>query len=197
MIAVVSPLTWAEDVASFARMDSTPDFTRLVDQHYAALFRFAMSLTRQQAAAEDLTQQTFLQWARKGSTLNDPSKAKTWLFTTMYREHLNQARRTRRFEVVEFDAEVHGGDAAPDEPLKVEHATLMSALDRLAPAYREPVILFYLKEIPYKEIATVLSIPIGTVMSRLSRGKQLLRDLLRGAINPNDGGVIPAERRTA
>lgn len=197
MITVVSPLTWAEDVASFARMDSVPDFARLVDQHYAALFRFAMSLARQQAAAEDLTQQTFLQWARKGSTLNDPSKAKTWLFTTMYREHLNQSRRARRYEVVEFNSEIHGGDVPQDEPPKVERTVLMSALEKLDPVYRDPVILFYLKEIPYKEIAIVLSIPIGTVMSRLSRGKQVLRDLLRGMINPDDGDVIPDERRIA
>ncbi len=197
MIAVVSSLTWAEGIAPFGPMDSAPDFARLVDQHYAALFRFAMSLTRQQAAAEDLTQHTFLQWARKGSTLNDPSKAKTWLFTTMYREHLNQSRRARRFEVVEFDSEIHGGDVPPDEPPKIERKALMSALEKLDPVYREPVILFYLKEIPYKEIATVLSIPIGTVMSRLSRGKQVLRDLLRSAINPDDGDLIPDERRIA
>ena len=115
----------------------------------------------------------------------------------MYREHLNQARRTRRFEVVEFDAEVHGGDVAPDESPKVERTTLMSALDRLDPVYREPVILFYLKEVPYKEIATVLGIPIGTVMSRLSRGKQLLRSLLHDTIKPDDGSVVGTERRFA
>lgn len=197
MIVAVSSLTWAEDAASFARMESAPDFARLVDQHYAALFRFAMSLARQQSAAEDLTQQTFLQWARKGSTLLDPSKAKTWLFTTLYREYLNQSRRTRRIEVVEFDSEIHGGDVPPDEPPRIERSALMSALEKLEPAYREPVILFYLKEISYKEIASVLSIPIGTVMSRLSRGKQMLRDLLRGAINPDDGDIISVERRIA
>ena len=99
--------------------------------------------------------------------------------------------------MVEFNSEIHGGDVPQDEPPKVERTVLMSALEKLDPVYRDPVILFYLKEIPYKEIAIVLSIPIGTVMSRLSRGKQVLRDLLRGMINPDDGDVIPDERRIA
>lgn len=197
MTGVISSLTSTADLASLVVMEAAPDFARLVDQHYAGLFRFAMSLTRQQASAEDLTQHTFLQWARKGSTLHDPSKAKSWLFTTMYREHLNQSRRTRRIELVEFDPEMHGGDVEPDAPPKVERAVLLNALGKLDPAYREPLVLFYLKEIPYKEIAVVLGIPMGTVMSRLSRGKDLLRGHLRGATNPDDSSVSSGQRRSA
>ena len=193
----VSLLTGAVESAFSQSMDVAPDFSRLVDEHYAALFRFAMSLAREQAAAEDLTQHAFLQWARKGATLNDPSKAKTWLFTTLYREHLNQVRRSRRFEVVEFDADLHGADAEPETPPPVDRTSVMRALGKLEPAYREPLVLFYLKEIPYKEIANVLGIPIGTVMSRLSRGKDMLRHVLRDLIKDDDSAGKLAERRIA
>ena len=60
-------------------------FTQLVDAHYAPLYRFALSLTRNSSDAGDLTQQTFFIWAKKGEQLRDAAKAKSWLFTTLYR----------------------------------------------------------------------------------------------------------------
>src|SRR5260370_15889803 len=65
-----------------------PDFEQLVDAHYAALYRFALSLAKNEMDAADLTQQTFYIWAEKGRDLRDPGKAKSWLFTTLYREFL-------------------------------------------------------------------------------------------------------------
>jgi RNA polymerase sigma factor (sigma-70 family) len=191
MVIARSSLTLWSDDTSLPSMEAPPDFRELVDRHYEALYRFALSLARSQAAAEDLTQQTFLQWARKGSGLRDASKAKAWLFTTLYREHLNQAGRARRFEVVEFDPEVHDNGREPEEPIAMDAATLQHALDRLEPAFREPLVLFYLKEFPYKDIAEILKIPIGTVMSRLSRGKDMLRSLLQFE------GMTSEERRFA
>lgn len=176
-------------------MDAPPDFRELVDRHYEALYRFALSLARSQSAAEDLTQQTFLQWARKGSTLRDRSKAKAWLFTTLYREHLSQAGRARRFEMVEFNPEIHDDGREPENPPALDAATLQQALDQLDPTFREPLVLFYLKEIPYKDIAEILQIPIGTVMSRLSRAKDMLRGLLQSAFP--DSIAAPKERRMA
>ena len=68
-------------------------FTQLVDAHYTPLYRFALSLTRNTSDACDLTQQTFFIWARKGEQLRDAAKAKSWLFTTLYREFLRGRRR--------------------------------------------------------------------------------------------------------
>ena len=68
-------------------------FTQLVDAHYAALSRFALSLARREADACDLVQQTFYVWATKGHGLREQTKAKTWLFTTLYREFLRGRRR--------------------------------------------------------------------------------------------------------
>src|SRR3954447_16575924 len=79
------------------------NFQQLVDQQYAPLYRFALSLAKSEADAADLTQQTFFLWASKGEQLRDVSKAKSWLFTTLYREFLNRRRHEGRFPQVELD----------------------------------------------------------------------------------------------
>src|SRR6185369_13143782 len=79
------------------------DFDSLVNLHYASLYRFAMSLTRKESDASDLTQQTFYIWARKGHQLQDHSKVKSWLFTTLHREFLETQRKQTRFPHYELD----------------------------------------------------------------------------------------------
>src|SRR5437667_4737163 len=79
------------------------DFEQIVSQHYEPLYRFALSLTRTEADACDLTQQTFYVWATKGHQLRDPSKVKTWLFTTLHRAFLESRRRQVRFPHYELD----------------------------------------------------------------------------------------------
>ncbi len=160
--------------------DSPPSFEQIVDAHYQGLHRFALSMCRSDATAQDLVQQTFLQWARKGHMLRDAAKAKTWLYTTMYREWLNIARREKKHQQVEFEPDLHGAaqnDDANENP-RVDSTTLQKAIEQLDPNYRAPLVLFYLKELSYREIAESLGIPIGTVMSRLSRAKDQLRAIL-------------------
>src|SRR5262245_29477643 len=79
------------------------DFQQLVDRQYAPLYRFALSLAKSEADAADLTQQTFFLWASKGDQLRDRSKAKAWLFTTLYREFLSRCRHEIRFPKVELE----------------------------------------------------------------------------------------------
>src|ERR1700682_5204483 len=78
------------------------DFDSLVSRYYGPLYQFAFSLTRTEADACDLTQQTFYIWATKGHQLRDGSKVKTWLFTTLHREFLNMRRRVVRFPHLEL-----------------------------------------------------------------------------------------------
>lgn len=173
------------------------EFDHLVQEHYQGLYRFALSLTQREADAADLTQQTFLRWATRGFQLRDRSKAKTWLFTTLYREFLSGHRRGRRYPHVEL------ADAEPDlpavEPRTVESMdgqAVLEALQQLDETFRAPLMLFYLQQHSYQEIAAILAIPIGTVMSRLSRGKAQLRQKLTedGAAAPADTAqVIPFE----
>lgn len=172
--------------------DAVPSFEQIVDAHYQGLYRFALSMCRREATAQDLVQQTFLQWAKKGHTLRDAAKVKTWLFTTIYREWLGIARREKKYEEVEFEPDLHGSTQHSDdgENPRVDSATLQTALAELEPNYRAPLVLFYLKELSYRDIAETLGVPIGTVMSRLSRAKDSLRSILR-RIEESASNIIP------
>jgi RNA polymerase sigma-70 factor (ECF subfamily) len=151
-------------------------------------------MCRSDATAQDLVQQTFLQWARKGHTLRDAAKVKTWLFTTIYREWLSIARREKKHEQVEFEPDLHGASQPHDEGEnpRVDSATLQIALEQLDPNYRAPLVLFYLKELSYRDIAETLGLPIGTVMSRLSRAKDRLRSILLRLEESAAANIIPA-----
>lgn len=170
------------------------EFPQLVEAHYAPLYRFALSLTRRPADAADLTQQTFFVWATKGDSLRDVAKAKSWLFTTLYREFLRGRRRDARVSAIEdlAPAERDLPDVEPDLIGKMDSVVVMAALQEIDPVFREPLTLFYLQDLSYLEIADILGVPIGTVMSRLSRGKSHLRARL--AEKTNGGKVIDFPR---
>lgn len=148
-----------------------PDFESLVQRHYASLYRFALSLTHQDTDAADLTQQTFLVWATKGHQLQNPAKAKTWLFTTLHREFLQRQRRESRFPHCNLEAAAEElPPLTPDLLRQLEAAGAVELLATIDPVYRAPVTLFYLQEHSYLEIAEILEIPLGTVKSRIARG---------------------------
>ncbi|HVM60539.1 MAG TPA: RNA polymerase sigma factor [Verrucomicrobiae bacterium] len=156
-----------------------PDFEALVEEHYRRLYQFAYNLTHDEADACDLTQQTFLKWANKGHQLRDPSKAKTWLFTTLHREFLQARRRHARFPHHELDA-VAGElpSVPPPSADRLDSAAVVDSLAQVSEAFRAPLTLFYLEDYSYKEIAEILAIPVGTVQSRIARGKSQLYRIL-------------------
>ncbi|HVE15774.1 MAG TPA: RNA polymerase sigma factor [Chthoniobacterales bacterium] len=155
---------------------AAPDFQQLVDAYYEPLYRFALSLARNETDAADLVQQTYSQWARKGHQLRDPDLAKTWLFTTLRREFLGTLRKSARYS----DEPPTEGEASldPEQAESLDAAEVMECLQKLPLEYREPLVLFYLRDVSYSEIAEILEVPVGTVMSRLSRGKTRLRAML-------------------
>jgi RNA polymerase sigma-70 factor (ECF subfamily) len=75
-------------------------FVQIVEAHYQSLYRFAMSMCRRNAMAQDMVQQIFLQWAKKDHTLRDASKVESWLFTTIYHEWLAIARHEKNLVTV-------------------------------------------------------------------------------------------------
>lgn len=155
------------------------DFDAVVEQFYQGLYQFAFGLTGNASDAADLTQETYRVLLLKSGQIRDPQKIKSWLFTTLYREFLGRRRHLVRFpelDVAEAESELPAIDAAQAENLDAN--VVISALQTLEEKYRAPLIMFYLEELSYKEIAAVLEVPIGTVMSRLSRGKQILRQRL-------------------
>ena len=172
---------------------SNESFSQLVDAHYTPLYRFALSLARREADACDLVQQTFYIWATKGEALREMSKAKAWLFTTLYREFLRGRRRDARATSIE-DLPPGEQDIAAEEVdrvAKMDAATVVVALQSVDEVFRAPLTLFYLEDLSYLEIAEALEVPIGTVMSRLSRGKAQLRAALEREENAAKAKVVP------
>ena len=152
-------------------MTGESDFNQLVESHYASLYRFAMSLARNENDAGDLTQQTFYIWAAKGHQLQNPAKAKAWLFTTLHREFLESHRRRVRFphqNLATSEAELPV--IGPDLSQRLDAEAALRLLGLLDPTFQAPVALFYLEDYSYNQIAEILEIPLGTVKSRLSRG---------------------------
>jgi RNA polymerase sigma factor (sigma-70 family) len=160
-------------------MAEDAEFERIVDLHYAALYRFALSLCRHESDAGDLVQQTFYVWAAKGHQLKDRSKVKSWLFTTLHREYLQKSSRLTRFPQVDLEqVEPELPRIDPGAAKVADASTLLDALGNIDPVFRAPVALFYLEEYTYPEIADVLQVPLGTVKSRIYRGLAQLQRLL-------------------
>lgn len=153
-----------------------PEFEELIERYYENLYRFALSLAKNEAEACDLTQQTFFLWASKGHQLRDKSKVKSWLFTTLHREFLGSRRRRSRFPHHELTIVEHElPKVTPAQFRDVDSATVMETLWEIDEMFRTPLVLFYLQDHSYQEIAEILQVPTGTVMSRLSRAKEQLR----------------------
>lgn len=165
------------------KMTGSLDFENLVDLHYAGLYRFALSLTRNEADARDLTQQTFYIWAAKGHQLQDRTKVKSWLYTTLHREFLGAQRRQSRFphyEIMEVSNELPHIDAGLMNQL--DSRALLACMAGMDPIFRAPIALFYLEDYPYKDIAGILGIPLGTVKSRIARGLGQLQQLISKSV---------------
>ena len=171
------------------------DFTRLVEAHYTSLYRFALSLAKNSADAGDLTQETFLIWATRGQTLRDGGKAKSWLFTTLYREFLRTCRRAERVEALENLSPLEADPPAPEETAFARSGVAIEAMQEIEELYRVPLTLFYLQEFSYKEISEMLEVPLGTVMSRLARGKTQLRAALARKKLGGPANAVPSTTR--
>ncbi|MEM9444229.1 MAG: RNA polymerase sigma factor [Verrucomicrobiota bacterium] len=172
------------------------DFQHLVDQFYQPLFRFGISLSRNQDDASDLVQQTFSLWAAKGHQLRDKSKVKTWLFTTLYREFIGRQRKIKRYPQEEL-TEAHYDEVAIESSVvkAIDSKLVLQALSELEEIYRAPISLFYLQQHSYQDIAEILEVPVGTIMSRLSRGKQKLRDAMNKVTSTKANKIISLQQK--
>ncbi len=157
------------------------DISQLVGQNYEAAYRFAYRLSGTAHEAEDLTQQAFLDAQRKLDTLREPEKARAWLFMIVRNLHRRRLRDRATHREVSVDSAFDlsdGNGNSSVETATLTSDTLQQVLDELPSEFREVLVLFYFRELSYREIAEQLDVPIGTVMSRLSRGKQQLRGRL-------------------
>lgn len=173
-----APPTDAEKRASFER-------EALV--HLDSLYRMALRLTRNAAEADDLVQETMLKAYRAWDQFEKGTNAKGWLLTILRHAFINEyRRRSRHPETVDLDAiEPFSvfSDLQDDDPQgtffdRIVDDEVLRAIDGLPEQFRETVVLSDVEGLSYEEIARVLSVPVGTVKSRLFRARHLLQQKL-------------------
>lgn len=176
---------WQSDKARGTRSR----FEREAMPHLDAAYRFARSLTRDAADADDLVQEAFVKALAAFDTYEEGTNCKAWLFRIVRNTFINQVR-ARRHEVVVDEVPVGVGGLSnwADTPafrdpeaailLAATREQVEAALEGLPPDFRAAVVLSDVEGLTYKEIADVMGTPIGTVMSRLYRGRRLMRDRL-------------------
>jgi RNA polymerase sigma-70 factor, ECF subfamily len=166
------------------------NFSQAALEHLDSLYGYAMTLAHDKTEAEDLVQETYLRAVRAFGQLVPNSNLKSWLFVIMRNAWLNQVRHMRsgpRF--VELDDEDNDARQWADHRVadphvlyirKLEREEIKAAIDNLPGLYREIIVLRDVEGFSYQEIATMLGCPAGTVMSRLGRAREKLRELLTG-----------------
>ncbi len=151
------------------------------------LRRYARTLVHETAAADDLVQDTLERaWARRGQWIAG-SDLRAWLFAIMHNRRIDLLRADRT--VAMDDEAVNELADAADAHDRVEHfdrIDLQRAFDRLGPEHRQVLLLVAVEQTSYEEAAAILSVPIGTVMSRLSRARRRLRDEIGHAQDASD-----------
>jgi len=148
---------------------------RLAAEHHAVVYRAAYRLCGSAVDAEDLTQQTFLTAQRCIEQLRDPAAARAWLSAILRSCFLKSIRKRRPSPATDGELDLAAVSGPVPDPSAVDSERLQQALDSLSPQARLIVHLFYFEDQSYREIAAALDVPLGTVMSRLSRAKEQLR----------------------
>ena len=148
--------------------------------HVDRLFRHAMWLERNRSDAEDLVQETLIQAMESFHRYATGTNCRAWLLTILHHVHLNRLRKKGRV-IADSELEERVSQTVPfvtPVPDRLTDADMLAALGSLSPQHQQVILLCDIEEMTYKEAATTLEVPIGTVMSRLHRGRELLRQHL-------------------
>jgi RNA polymerase sigma-70 factor (ECF subfamily) len=157
-------------------------FEELAIPHLSFIYRSAYRLCGNPTDAEDLSQDTFQMAFEKFTQLRDPNKVKSWLFVILRNTYMKRLGKEKKY--VHLDIDMDKINYNPHDAKNIENnlgfnrtlsGELQAALDKLAEKYKTPVLLSYIGGYSYQEIADMLHIPIGTVMSRIARGKMFLK----------------------
>jgi RNA polymerase sigma-70 factor, ECF subfamily len=169
------------------------EFGRLLEKEIPRLRRYAFALTRNMSRADDLVQDTLVRAIAKQGCWQWGSNLRAWLFTLMHNQNVNGVRRCAREGIaVEVDDTWPFRTAATDPAAGLSLRDLHRAPTRTPQERRQVILLIGLEDISYKEAATILDVPIGTIRSRLSRGRESLRILMdrRHATEPVNRAAI-------
>lgn len=165
--------TWSPDQA-------TERFEAEAMPHLNDIFRTATRILGDRARAEDVTQEVYLQAWKSFHRFEPGTNCRAWLYKILFHCANHHRRKWLRFPLLKETEEFLEANLVSAEPMP-EHLTdeeILMALDRLPPDFKAVILMVDVEEFPYKEAAEILSIPIGTVMSRLSRARKLLREQL-------------------
>lgn len=146
--------------------------------HVAGLRRYALVLTRDAVAADDLVQETLVKAIDKADTFQPGTDLRPWLFRILHNTHVSDLRRARTR--AEAAADLPEPLARECQHTELELKQVLGALDLLPEAQRMPIVLVALREMSYAEAARSLDVPLGTFMSRLGRGRDALRRIVQG-----------------
>lgn len=156
-----------------------PEFQSLVEREIPRLRRYARALTRSTDRADDLVQETLLRAIAKEHLWQPGTDIRAWLFTIMHNHYVNMVRRAIRDEATVDIEQISSSLVAVTDPTSSRQLReLERALGCLPSEQREVILLVGLEGLSYEAAAQVLSVPVGTVRSRLSRGREALRRLL-------------------
>jgi RNA polymerase sigma-70 factor (ECF subfamily) len=164
--------------------------------HLNDIFRTAARILADTTRAEDVAQEVYLQAWKSFHRFEPGTNCRAWLFKILFHCVNHHRRRWFRFPLLKETEEFLEANLAAVEPVaeKLTDQDILTALDQIPPDFRTVILLVDVEEFTYKEAAEILSIPIGTVMSRLNRGRKLLKDQLSdvarsyGVITTNGGG---------
>ena len=155
------------------------EFTRLLEAQLPRLRRYARALTRDLSRADDLVQDTLVRALAKQHLYQDGTNLRAWLFTLMHNQHVNNARRNvREGNSLDVDTVAAHLVAVTDPTASRQLRELEEAIGKLAMEQRQVILLIGLEGMSYEETAAILNVPIGTVRSRLSRSREVLRRLM-------------------
>ena len=175
------------------------DFARLLESHIPQLRRYARALTRDATRADDLVQSCLVRALAKQHLWQPGTNLRAWLFTLLHNLHVNDMRCAMREGVRVGDEAAPAIPAVvPNAVLSLELRDLKRAIALLSEEQRQVVLLVGLDGMRYEKVASVLDIPIGTVRSRLSRGRHALRNMMEGRrVNPRGAHKTEFDRPAA
>ncbi len=167
-----------------------PELRALIEEQIPRLRRYARALTGDRSLADDLVQDTLERALSRFHLWRHGSDLRAWLFTIMHNIFINQARARLRQRHESLDSSAAVDAMQAPEPDWLQLRDLDTALAQLPHEQRSVLLLVGLEQFTYEEAAQVLEIPIGTVMSRLSRGRERLRAVLAGGTNVSPLKVV-------
>jgi RNA polymerase sigma-70 factor (ECF subfamily) len=156
------------------------EFEAAAMPHMNDLYRTARRVLGCQTEAEDVVQETYLQAWKSFHRFEQGTNIRAWMYKIMFHVIQHHRRKAHRLVTVKEDEEYIFDDLTyePPIPQELSDEDVLAALDRVPEHFRSVILLADVQEFSYKEVAETLAIPIGTVMSRLNRGRKLLRDIL-------------------